>query len=122
MKSQVLELLVTILTRKFGVRGGMPGFIAKKLCPNLVIVPGNKEKYAAVSEVVRGVFEEYDPNFAPLSLDEAYLDLTDLLSDLFSKEIQKTAWSLVEEMRQKIFERTRLTASAGMTSFNQLLN
>ena len=100
----------------------MPGFIAKKLCPNLVIVPGNMEKYAAVSEVVRGVFEEYDPNFAPLSLDEAYLDLTDLLSDLFSKEIQKTAWSLVEEMRQKIFERTRLTASAGMTSFNQLLN
>ena len=100
----------------------MPGFIAKKLCPNLVIVPGNMEKYAAVSEVVRGVFEEYDPNFAPLSLDEAYLELTDLLSDLFSKEIQKTAWSLVEEMRQKIFERTRLTASAGMTSFNQLLN
>ena len=100
----------------------MPGFIAKKLCPNLVIVPGNMEKYAAVSEVVRGVFEEYDPNFAPLSLDEAYLDLTDLLAELRSKKIQKTAWSLVEEMRQKIFERTRLTASAGKTIFNQLLN
>ena len=62
--------------RKFGVRAAMPGFIAKKLCPELVIVPGNMEKYAGVSEVVRGVFREYDPNFAPMSLDEAYLDIT----------------------------------------------
>jgi len=100
--------------RKFGVRAAMPGFIAKKLCPNLVIVPGNMEKYAAVSEVVRGVFKEYDPNFAPMSLDEAYLDLTDLLAELQSTDSQKSAWSLVEEMRQKIFERTQLTASAGI--------
>lgn len=102
--------------RKFGVRAAMPGFIAKKLCPNLVIVPGNMEKYAAVSEVVRGVFKEYDPNFAPMSLDEAYLDLTDLLAELQSTDSQKSAWSLVEEMRQKIFERTQLTASAGKIS------
>ena len=61
--------------RKYGVRAAMPGFIAKKLCPELVIVPGNMDKYAQVSEVVRGVFKEYDPNFAPMSLDEAYLDL-----------------------------------------------
>merc|ERR1719187_1512229 len=61
------------LARKFGVRAAMPGFIGKKLCPDLVIVPGNMEKYSNVSKVVREVFSEYDPNFAPMSLDEAYL-------------------------------------------------
>ena len=101
--------------RKFGVRAAMPGFIAKKLCPNLVIVPGNMEKYAAVSEVVRGVFREYDPNFAPMSLDEAYLDITELLSrHQEDKGSQETAWSIVNEMRSKIQERTQLTASAGI--------
>ena len=101
--------------RKFGVRAAMPGFIAKKLCPNLVIVPGNMEKYAAVSEVVRGVFREYDPNFAPMSLDEAYLDITELLSrHQVDKDSQETAWSIVNEMRSKIHERTQLTASAGI--------
>ena len=68
------------LARKFGVRAAMPGFIAKKLCPELVIVPTNMDKYAEVAEVVRGVFKEYDPNFAPMSLDEAYLDITHMLS------------------------------------------
>ena len=93
----------------------MPGFIAKKLCPDLVIVPVNMEKYAAVSEVVRGVFREYDPNFAPMSLDEAYLDFTELLSKHQEDgEKEVTAWSLVNEMRSKIQERTQLTASAGI--------
>ena len=101
--------------RKFGVRAAMPGFIAKKLCPNLVIVPGNMEKYAAVSGVVRGVFREYDANFAPMSLDEAYLDITELLSrHQGDKDSQETAWSIVNEMRSKIHERTQLTASAGI--------
>ena len=100
--------------RKFGVRAAMPGFIAKKLCPSLVIVPTNMEKYAQVSEVVRGVFREYDPNFAPMSLDEAYLDITDLVTHHKSSQSQETAWSLVNEMRAKIQERTQLTASAGI--------
>ena len=101
--------------RKFGVRAAMPGFIAKKLCPDLVIVPGNMEKYAAVSEVVRGVFREYDPNFAPMSLDEAYLDITELLSKhQEDRDSQETAWNIVNEMRSKIHERTELTASAGI--------
>ncbi|XP_075038100.1 DNA polymerase kappa [Mixophyes fleayi] len=64
------------LARRFGVRAAMPGFIAKKLCPNLVIVPLNFDKYRAVSKEVREIFAEYDPNFLPLSLDEAYLDIT----------------------------------------------
>ncbi|KAM4745143.1 DNA polymerase kappa [Anableps anableps] len=65
--------------RKYGVRAAMPGFIAKKLCPSLVIVPLNFDKYRAVSEEIREIFAEYDPNFHSISLDEAYLDFTDHL-------------------------------------------
>uniref|UniRef100_A0A8C2EHM4 DNA polymerase kappa n=1 Tax=Cyprinus carpio TaxID=7962 RepID=A0A8C2EHM4_CYPCA len=65
--------------RRFGVRAAMPGFIAKKLCPNLVIVPTNFDKYRAVSAQVREIFSEYDPHFMPMSLDEAYLDITEHL-------------------------------------------
>lgn len=69
------------LARRFGVRAAMPGFIAKKLCPNLIIVPLNFDKYREVSKEVREIFAEYDPNFLPLSLDEAYLDITDHLEE-----------------------------------------
>eukprot|EP00092_Neocalanus_flemingeri_P025283 GFUD01027415.1.p1 GENE.GFUD01027415.1~~GFUD01027415.1.p1 ORF type:complete len:669 (+),score=212.14 GFUD01027415.1:257-2008(+) len=69
------------------------------------------EKYAQVADVVRGVFKEYDPNFAPMSLDEAYLDITHMLD---SQDSQVTAWSVVQEMRGKICDRTGLTASAGI--------
>lgn len=104
------------LARKFGVRAGMPGFIGKKLCPNLKIVPTNFDKYRAVSAQVRQVFQEYDANFCPMSLDEAYLDLTDYLLTHPSR----TPGEVVHEMRQKIEERTTLTASAGI-SFNTML-
>ena len=99
------------LARKYGVRAAMPGFIAKKLCPELVIVPSNMEKYAEVAEIIREVFKEYDPNFAPMSLDEAYLDITNKLGD---DDTNVTAWDMVNEMRGKICERTGLTASAGI--------
>ncbi len=62
--------------RKYGVRAAMPGFIARKLCPELVIVPTNMTKYAAVSARVQTVFADYDPDYCQVSLDEAYLDLT----------------------------------------------
>ncbi|XP_008279678.1 DNA polymerase kappa [Stegastes partitus] len=65
--------------RKYGVRAAMPGFIAKKLCPNLVIVQTNFDKYRAVSSEIREIFADYDPHFQPMSLDEAYLDFTDHL-------------------------------------------
>ncbi|XP_040012303.1 DNA polymerase kappa [Xiphias gladius] len=65
--------------RKYGVRAAMPGFIAKKLCPNLVIVPTNFDKYRAVSDEIREIFADYDAHFQPMSLDEAYLDFTDHL-------------------------------------------
>uniref|UniRef100_S4RXM2 DNA polymerase kappa n=1 Tax=Petromyzon marinus TaxID=7757 RepID=S4RXM2_PETMA len=68
--------------RRFGVRAAMPGFIAKKLCPDLVICPLNFNKYSAVSkQVVREVLADYDPNFLPMSLDEAYLDITAHLAE-----------------------------------------
>lgn len=65
------------VARRFGVRAGMPGFIALKLCPNLVMVRPNFDKYRKYSKQVREILEEYDPNFCPMSLDEAYLDFTD---------------------------------------------
>lgn len=57
----------------------MPGFIGKKLCPDLVIVKSSFDKYQAVSKQVREIFACYDPNYSPMSLDEAYLDLTEHL-------------------------------------------
>ena len=65
--------------RKFGVRAAMPGFIAKKLCPHLTIVPPKMGKYAAEARRVRKVLAEFDSNFLPVSLDEAYLDITSLV-------------------------------------------
>merc|ERR1719187_1859508 len=97
--------------RRFGVRAAMPGFIAKKLCPDLVIIPTNMAKYAAVSDIVREVFKQYDPNFAPMSLDEAYLDITDYLDNIGRTS---SAAQVVEEMRAKIEVATSLTASAGI--------
>ncbi|XP_044302353.1 DNA polymerase kappa isoform X3 [Varanus komodoensis] len=67
--------------RRFGVRAAMPGFIAKKLCPNLTIVPLNFKKYKEVSEEVREILAEYDPHFMPMGLDEAYLNITEHLEE-----------------------------------------
>ncbi|NXE94761.1 POLK polymerase, partial [Menura novaehollandiae] len=67
--------------RRFGVRAAMPGFIAKKLCPHLTIVPLNFEKYGKVSKEVRQILAEYDPNFMPMGLDEAYLNITEHLEE-----------------------------------------
>ncbi|NXH98954.1 POLK polymerase, partial [Pachycephala philippinensis] len=67
--------------RRFGVRAAMPGFIAKRLCPHLTIVPLNFEKYGKVSKEVREILSEYDPNFMPMGLDEAYLNITEHLEE-----------------------------------------
>lgn len=104
------------LARKFGVRAGMPGFIARKLCPQLVIVPPNFEKYGQISKEIHEIFKLYDPSFASVSLDEAYLDITDYLENcnrLKSDDDFVTEEEVSQEIRDKICERTQLTASAG---------
>src|SRR5215204_6006882 len=63
------------IARKFGVRSAMASAYAKKLCPSLVIVPPNFEKYQIASNQIRQIFSEYTESIEPLSLDEAYLDV-----------------------------------------------
>ena len=112
------------LARKYGVRAAMPGFIAKKLCPKLVIVPTHFDKYRKVSNEIREVFSEYDSNFLPLSLDEAYLDLTEYIEENFFRypnvEGQELVEVIVNEIRTKIYDKTSLTASAGIASNTML--
>ncbi|XP_023220669.1 DNA polymerase kappa-like [Centruroides sculpturatus] len=121
------------IARKFGVRAAMPGFIAKKLCHDLIIIPPNFEKYNKVSQDVFTVLKLYDPDFLPMSLDEAYVDITDYLhnhykASLTQKIREEWCWNdaeesvciaeivdkIVNEIRQKIFESTQLTVSAGI--------
>ncbi|XP_025913154.1 DNA polymerase kappa isoform X6 [Apteryx rowi] len=78
--------------RRFGVRAAMPGFIAKKLCPHLTIVPLNFEKYGKVSKEVREILAEYDPNFMPMGLDEAYLNITEYLEERLNWPEDKRRW------------------------------
>lgn len=84
------------IARRFGVRAAMPGFIAKKLCPNLVIVKGNYDKYKAVSKLVGEILLEYDPQYSPVGIDESYLDLTNYLQMLIQKKAPCVAKSDLE--------------------------
>lgn len=62
--------------RKFGIRAAMPGFIARRLCPELVFVKPDFQKYTKASQATRAIFRDFDPDFEAGSLDEAYLDIT----------------------------------------------
>ncbi|KAG9302382.1 hypothetical protein G9A89_011432 [Geosiphon pyriformis] len=95
--------------RKYGVRSAMPGFIAKKLCPQIIIVPCHFEKYTAVSKQVQEILARYDPEFCSMGLDEAYLNITGYLD-----ETDLTSAEVVEQIRDQIFKETHLTASAGI--------
>nr|CAD1841365.1 unnamed protein product [Ananas comosus var. bracteatus] len=94
--------------RKYGVRAAMPGFIACKLCTDLVLVPTNFQKYTYFSELTRKVFQKYDPHFIATSLDEAYLNITEACTerDISSEEV-------AAELRNAIYEETGLTCSVG---------
>ncbi|CEG44681.1 dna polymerase [Plasmopara halstedii] len=123
--------------RQFGVRAAMPGFIGKELCPKLQFVPVNMAKYAGVAAQIRTVFAAYDPDFEAHSLDEACLDITNYIATnwekyvsvaLGDKEGKDGEWAstvegraaiaaaVVQELRQKIFDLTQLTASAGIAA------
>ncbi|CAB4422720.1 unnamed protein product [Rhizophagus irregularis] len=101
--------------RKFGVRSGMPGYFARALCPQIVIVKPNFEKYTAVSRQIRTIFARYDPNFSAMSLDEAFLDITS-----YVQYNNQTPEDVVQQIRNEIYDETKLTASAGIAA-NKLL-
>lgn len=100
--------------RKFGVRSAMASVVALRRCPDLVFVPHRFDVYRAVSAQIRAIFREYTPLVEPLSLDEAYLDVTENLKGLPS------ATETAAEIRARIWEATGLTASAGI-SYNKFL-
>ncbi len=134
----ILQSTSNYIARRYGVRAAMPGFIAKKLCPELVVVSPNFEKYHRASEEVKKVLTLYDPNFCPMGLDESYLDLTEHVKtilnsgistnppltedhcryDLCLSELSKPHWlcadHVVQEIRGEICKATGLTASAGI--------
>lgn len=95
--------------RVFGVRSAMAGSRARQLCPNLIFVRHNFDRYKEVSQQIRSIFYEYTDMVEPLSLDEAYLDVT------FPKMGPPSATIIAEMIRQRIFETTQLTASAGVS-------
>ncbi|HYS55296.1 MAG TPA: DNA polymerase IV [Thermoanaerobaculia bacterium] len=94
--------------RKFGVHSAMPSSRAKRLCPDGVFIAPNFEKYGAVSKHIRAIFERHTPLVEPLSLDEAYLDVTQELTGI------PTATETAEAIRREIRTETQLTASAGV--------
>ncbi|MFN3849175.1 MAG: DNA polymerase IV [Spirosomataceae bacterium] len=100
--------------RKFGVRSAMSSRMAKQKCPNLIFVRPRFEVYKQVSNQIREIFLEYTPLVEPLSLDEAYLDVTENLKN------KSTATEIAQEIKERIFETTNLTASAGV-SYNKFL-
>jgi len=96
--------------RKFGVRSAMSSVIAQKLCPHLIFVKPRFERYKEISNQIRSIFLEYTPLVEPLSLDEAYLDVSEYPS----------ATLVAEEIRRRIKKNTGLSASAGI-SINKFL-
>ncbi len=100
--------------RKFGVRSAMPSVTAMRNCPELVFVPARFEAYRTVSRQIRTIFADYTDLIEPLSLDEAYLDVTS------NKRGIATATEIAREIRARIFEETQLTASAGV-SYNKFI-
>ena len=100
--------------RKFGVHSAMPSITAKRKCPDLIFVKPEFDAYKAISLQIREIFAEYTTIVEPLSLDEAYLDVTENLKGILS------ATQIAEEIRARIRAGAELTASAGV-SYNKFL-
>ncbi len=95
--------------RKFGVRSAISGVMAKKNCPELIFVKPRFDRYKEISSKIQNIFREYTDLVEPLSLDEAYLDVT------INKKGNPSASLLAQEIRQRIFNEVGLTASAGIS-------
>lgn len=94
--------------RSYGVRSAMPTSQAKKLCPDLIVVPGDMKKYREVSGQIRDIFRDYCDDIEPLSLDEAYLDVTD------SNHCNGSATLIAREIRARVEASLGITISAGV--------
>lgn len=97
------------MARKFGVRSAMPGFVAKKLCPEIIFIPCHFEKYKSVSNIFMTILKKYDDNLESMGLDEANLDLTEYINNS-----QEDPAILCENIRKDILLATQLTASCGV--------
>lgn len=97
--------------RKFGCRSGMAGFVAKRLCPSLIFVRPNFEKYTAKAREVREILAEYDSRYESASIDEAYLNITEYC---FENNLEPA--EAIEKMRREIFQKTSITVSAGIAA------
>ena len=100
--------------RRYGIHSAMPMMRAKRLCPHLTIVPGSYSRYKEVSSQVHAIFHDYTNLIEPISLDEAFLDVTE------NKRQIPLAVDIAREIRQRIRDEVHLTASAGI-SYNKLL-
>lgn len=100
--------------RKYGIRSAMPGRLALEKCPHLIVVKPRFQRYKEISQQIRQIFYEFTDLVEPLSLDEAYLDVTE------NKKNMESANDIAREIRKRIFEETGLTASAGI-SINKFL-
>lgn len=100
--------------RRFGVRSAMSSQKAKRLCPQLVFIPGRMDVYKSVSRQIHEIFHEYTDVIEPISLDEAFLDVTE------NKPGIPLAVDIAKEIKRKVRERLSLVASAGV-SYNKFL-
>ncbi len=95
--------------RKFGVKSAMSGVLAKQKCPHLIFVPPRFHRYKEISTKIRAIFYDYTDLVEPLSLDEAYLDVTE------NKKSNLSASLIAQEIRQRIWDELKLRASAGIS-------
>ncbi|KAI0259266.1 hypothetical protein BC834DRAFT_943515 [Gloeopeniophorella convolvens] len=105
--------------RKYGVRSGMPSYIALKLCPELLVVDLHMPRYVEVSRQIMSIFRTYDPNMLAASVDEAYIKRVPPITE-YCGEHGLDPETCVQQMRQRVVDETKLTVSAGIAA-NKML-
>ena len=96
------------IARRYGVHSAMPSATAKQRCPELILLPGRMELYAHISQQIRDIFFHFTPTVEPLSLDEAFLDVSD------SKRLFGPPEDIAKRIKKKVYVETGLTVSAGI--------
>ncbi|KAK2606380.1 hypothetical protein QQS21_003199 [Conoideocrella luteorostrata] len=103
------------VAREFGCRSGMAGFVAKKLCPSLILLRPNFQKYTSKAQEIREILVNYDPRFESASIDEAYLNITKYCHDNNVEPAEA-----IEQMRREIHQKTDITVSGGIAANTKL--